>query len=204
MTHILRCQRNFLLTANAHFQCPHQSARAPRWVEGCYYCKQRPCCCFWLSEHSGTLEKALIYATYQSVVMNVIDFKSKSGSQLLNESKQLFFSHFDRLSQVCRCGNSTKAQQQERHNSRDETRNQSNLSWKTGREVNCCDSSAAYELKMFLLLAQKAEAFMCLNRLMREDTVTWIPQQCGWMILSGKGNYLLLLQIRVYKRTMIF
>lgn len=39
-------------TANARFQFPHQSVTAPRWAEGCYYCKQRPCCFIWLSEAS--------------------------------------------------------------------------------------------------------------------------------------------------------
>lgn len=57
VTHILCFQSNFLLTANAHFLCPHQSVRAPRWVEGCYYCKQRPCC-FWLSEACSDLGKS--------------------------------------------------------------------------------------------------------------------------------------------------
>lgn len=42
-------------------------------------------------KHAATSEKALIHATFQSVVMILINFKSKSGSQLLNESKELFF-----------------------------------------------------------------------------------------------------------------
>lgn len=71
-------------------------------------------------KHAGTSEKALIYAIYQSVVMNLINFKSKSGSQLLTGLK----SSFDGLSKGCRCGNISKAQQQERHNGGDETRNQ--------------------------------------------------------------------------------
>lgn len=75
-------------------------------------------------KHAATSEKALIHATFQSVVMILINFKSKSGSQLLNESKELFFLHFDGLPKVRRCGNITKAQQQERHDSGDETRNQ--------------------------------------------------------------------------------
>lgn len=50
VTHILCCQRNFLLTANARFQFPHQSVTAPGWADGCCYCKQRPCCFIWPSE----------------------------------------------------------------------------------------------------------------------------------------------------------
>lgn len=50
VAHFLCFQRNFLLTANARFQFPHQSVTAPRRDEGCYYCKQWPCCFIWLPE----------------------------------------------------------------------------------------------------------------------------------------------------------
>lgn len=69
------------------FGRPHQSVTAPRWVEGCYYCKQQPCCCCWLPEACRDLSKTPDLCHF---IRDII-FKSKTGSHLVNESKELFF-----------------------------------------------------------------------------------------------------------------
>lgn len=99
VTQILCCLRNFLLTANARFQFPRQSVMAPCWAEGCYYCKQRPCCFIWLSE--GCRENPDL----RSSIHQKWGIQSFSNEKLL----PVWFNLKD-YQKDCRCENVTKAQ----------------------------------------------------------------------------------------------